>query len=97
MTKYELFLCDVTAGHHPVAKYVSESPFTAVSVGDRFDDHGWDRLQGVGVIASAEKPIRYIVHSVKHTVMHQDDVVVVQYWLNLQPYEGPRSPAWGDD
>jgi hypothetical protein len=97
MTKYELFVCDVTAGHYPVAKFVSDSPFMPVSVGDRFDDHGWDRLQGIGVIASENTPKRYIVHSVKHTVIVKEGVLLVQYWLNLHPYEGPRSPAWADD
>jgi hypothetical protein len=97
MTTYELYLCDVTTGHQPIAKFASDSPFITVSIGDRFDDHGWDRLQGVGIIASEENPKRYIVHSVKHTVVEKNGVLLVQYWLNLHPYKGPRSPAWDDD
>lgn len=97
MTKYELYLCDVTGEHKPIAKFVSGTPFTAVSEGERFDDHGWDRLDGVGKIASEENPVRYVVHSIKHTLLEKNGDLLVQYWLNLQPYEGPRSPAWIDD
>lgn len=94
MTKYELFLCDTSGEHKPVACFESDSPFTSVSVGERFDDHGWERLDGVGVIASQENPLRYTVHSVKHTIVYIDGVLHDQYWLNLQPFEGPASPAW---
>lgn len=97
MTKYELYICEITGEHKPVAKFVSTTPFMAVSVGDRFDDHGWERLDGIGKIASANLPKRYIVHSVKHTIIEEDGVVLIQYWLNLHPYDGPRSPTWGDN
>ena len=96
MTKYELYLCDVTGEHRPIAKFESNTPFMPVSVGERFDDHGWERLDGIGKIASEEKPIRYIVHSIKNTIVEKNKILFVQYWLNLHPYEGPRSPAWQD-
>ena len=96
-TKYELFLCDVTGEHKPIVKFKSTSPFMAVQVGDRFDDHGWDRLNGVGRVASEESPKRYIIHSIKHTVVEIEGNLFVQSWLNLYPYQGIRSPAWDDD
>jgi len=95
MTKYELYICDVTGEHKPVAKFESNTPFMPASVGERFDDHGWKRLNGVGKIASEEIPKRYIVKSIKNTVVEKYGVLFIQYWLNLHPYEGPRSPAWG--
>lgn len=97
MTKYELYLCDVAGEHKPIVKFESDTPFMSVSVGDRFDDHGWNRLDGVGRIATEEYPIRYIVHSLKYTVIEANGVLFDQCWLNLHPYEGPRSPAWIDD
>ena len=97
MTKYELYLCDITGEHKPMAKFESNMPFISVAVGDRFDDHGWDRLDGVGKIASEEKPKRYTVHSVKNTVIEKGGDLLLQCWLNLQPYEGTRSPVWADD
>ncbi|MGD8568676.1 MAG: hypothetical protein PVJ39_11345 [Gammaproteobacteria bacterium] len=95
MVKYELYICDVTGEHKPIAKFESGTPFMPVTVNERFDDHGWDRLEGVGKIASEEDPIKYIVHSIKNTVIEKNGVLFIQYWLNLLPYEGPRSPAWG--
>lgn len=97
ISKYELYICDVTGEHKPIVKFESNTPFMPVSVGDRFDDHGWDRLDGVGVIASADTPKRYVVHSIKHTVIKKGGELLIQYWINLYPYEGPRSPAWGDE
>ena len=94
MTRYELFICDVTDEHRPIARFESNTPFMSVSPGERFDDHGWERLDGIGKIASEEQPKRYIVHSIKNTVIERQGVLVVQYWLNLHPYEGPRSPVW---
>ncbi len=94
MTKYELYLCDITGEHKPIARFESDSPFMPAAVGDRYDDHGWDRLDGVGIIASVDNPKRYTVHSIKHTLVKQESVLLIQYWLNLQPYEGLRSPAW---
>ena len=96
MTKYELYICDIAGEHKPIAKFESNAPFMTVSVGERFDDHGWERLDGVGEIATEENPKRYIVHSIKNTVVEKDGVLFIQYWLNLQPFEGPRSPAWGN-
>ena len=95
MTKYELYICDVTGEHKPIVKFESNTPFMSVSVGERFDDHGWERLDGMGKIASEENPKRYVVHSIKNTVVEKKGVLLIQYWLNLQPYEGPRSPVWG--
>lgn len=97
MTKYQLLLCDVGGEHKPVATFESDTPFMPVSVGERFDDHGWERLHGIGKIASEKIPIRYIVHSIKHTVIEAQGILWIQYWLNLQPYEGPRSPGWDAD
>jgi len=53
-------------------------------------------MGGVGKIASEENPKRYIVHSIKNTVIEKNGVLFIQYWLNLKPFEGPRSPAWRD-
>jgi len=96
MTKYELYLCDVTGEHKPVVKFESNTPFMSVSVGNRFDDHGWERLDGVGKIASEQNPKRYIVHSIKNTVFEKEGNLIIQYWINLHPYEGPRSPVWAE-
>lgn len=97
MTKYELYICDISGEHKPIAKFESSTPFMPVKVGERFDDHGWDRLDGVGIIASEEEPRRYTVHSIKHTVIYKSEELFVQYCLNLEPYDGPRSPAWGNN
>ncbi|WP_156499593.1 hypothetical protein, partial [Oleiphilus sp. HI0061] len=75
MTKYELYLCDTSGEHTPVAMFISNTPFLPVSVGERFDDHGWDRLDGVGRIASEQSPKRYIVHSIKHTILTKQDIL----------------------
>lgn len=96
MTKYELYLADISGEHKPIVKFISDTPFMPATVGERFDDHGWDRLDGVGKIASSQNPKRYTVFSVKHTVLNEGDITLVQYWINLNPYHGPRSPAWGD-
>ncbi|MDJ0921203.1 MAG: hypothetical protein QNI84_08740 [Henriciella sp.] len=95
-TQYELLICDISGEHKLVAKFVSDTPFMPLAVGERFDDHGWDRLDGVGVIASAQNPIRYLVFAVKHCVFEQDGRIIYQYCVDLQPFSGPRSPAWGN-
>ncbi|MBU2936693.1 MULTISPECIES: hypothetical protein [Pacificibacter] len=92
---YELVLCDISGAHKPVAMFQSKSPFMSLHVGERFDDQGWDRLDGVGKIATPENPIRYIVFATKHLVFDQDGKTIYQLCVNLQPYGGPRSPAWG--
>lgn len=94
-TKYILELCDISGEHEPIARMESVTPFTAVNVGDRFDDVGWERLDGVGVIYSMEHPRRYTVHSIKHLVFPSESGLVVKYCLNLEPYSGPSSPVWG--
>lgn len=96
-TEYILELCDTSAEHKPIARFQSSTPFMAVHAGDRFDDTGWERLDGVGVIASLEQPRRYTVHSVKHLILPSVDRLIVKYCLNLEPYTGPSSPVWGDD
>lgn len=96
-TEYILELCDASGEHKPIARFQSSAPFMAVHAGDRFDDTGWERLDGVGVIASLEQPRRYSVHSVKHLILPSADRLIVKYCLNLEPYTGPRSPVWGDD
>lgn len=96
LTRYELYLFDTSAAHRAVAKFSSATPFPSVAVGDRFDDHGWDRCDGVGRIASETSPIRYLVHSKKHTLLEQDGVLRIQTWLNLSPYAGAKSPVWGE-
>lgn len=95
-TTYVLELCDTAGAHRPIARIESASPFIAVNVGDRFDDIGWERLDGIGVIHSAENPKRYTVHSIKHLLVQSKEKVLVKYCLNLQPYSGPASPAWND-
>jgi hypothetical protein len=95
MTKYELYICDVTGEHKPIAKFESDTPFMPVSPGDRFDDHGWDRLDSVGKIASEKNPKRYVVHSIKNTIVQKGGELLIQCWINLHPYDGPSSPAWG--
>lgn len=92
---YELVLCDISGEHKPVAVFRSKQPFMPLNVGERFDDHGWDRLDGVGRIGSPAAPIRYLVFATKHVVLEQDEQLVYQFCVDLQPYSGPRSPAWG--
>ena len=92
---YELVLCDISGEHKPVAVLRSKSPFMPLQVGERFDDHGWDRLDGVGPIGSSEQPIRYLVFATKHVVFERGGQMIYQLCVDLQPYSGPRSPAWG--
>ena len=96
-TKYILELCDTSGKHRPIVRIESLTPFTAVSVGDRFDDTGWERLDGVGVVYSLENPRRYIVHSIKHLIYPSaEGTTISKYCLNLEPFFGPGSPVWGD-
>ena len=97
ITLYELYIFDISAEHKPIVKFESKTPFMSLSVGERFDDHGWDRLDGVGVIASQSNPKRYVVHSIKNTVVENEGVLFIQVWLNLNPYNGPRSPVWANN
>jgi len=94
VTKYELYLCDVSGKNEPIAKIESISQFNSFSIEDRFDDHGWNRLNGIGKIASATDPKRYIIHSIKHTIYYDKDDLLIQCWLNLEPHQGETSPAW---
>ena len=47
-----------------------------VSIGERFDAHGWNRLDGIGKIASDETPKRYTIDSVKHTIIEKCSIIV---------------------
>lgn len=78
-----LHLCDTSGGHRAIARFSSESPFHAFHVGDRFDDTGWNRLGGVGVVTSPVQPIRYTIHSIKHLVEDSESGLTVRYRLNL--------------
>jgi hypothetical protein len=93
--EYRLELCDTSGGHRPVAVFTAASPFVAVSVGDRFDDEGWPRLDADDTPGTPASPRRYTVHSVKPVVIKDGDRIVARYCLNLTPFEGDRSPVWG--
>lgn len=95
-SEYHLFFCDTSGAHEPVVSFVSETPFPTLLVGQRVDDHGWNRLREVGVLGSKDKPIRYTVHSLKSVVFVKDGMNIIQSWVNLEPYHGKRSPAFGD-
>lgn len=93
--EYRLELCDISGAHRPVAIFRATSPFPTVSVGERFDDEGWPRLDPNDPPGSAETPRRYTVHSVKHVVVEDDGAIIARYCLNLAPFDGDRSPVWG--
>ena len=95
-SEYQLFVCDISGQHEPVASFVSDTPFPNLCIGQRFDDHGWQRLRGVGQLASEKKPIRYLVHSIKTTIFVENGINIIQLWVNLQPYYGNRSPVFSD-
>jgi hypothetical protein len=95
-TKYVLLLCDTSGAHKPIARFVSDTPFHTVHIGDRFDDTGWNRLDGAGVLASRENPLRFTVHSIKHLIEETADGLLLSYCLNLEPFHGPPSPAWAE-
>ncbi len=40
-SEYQLFVCDISGQHEPVASFISDTPFPHLVVGQRFDDHGW--------------------------------------------------------
>lgn len=92
---YELIICDISGAHKPIAVFRSANSFMTLQVGERFDDHGWDRLDGVGKIGTPKEPIRYLVFATKHVVLEADGKLTYRYCVDLQPYSGPRSPAWG--
>lgn len=95
-SEYHLFVCDTSGQHEPVATFVSNTPFPSFIVGERFDDHGWDRLKGVGIIASEENPVRYTIHSIKTVLWVDNGKNIIQTGLNLEPFLDERSPAFGD-
>ena len=92
---YELVICDISGAHKPIALFQSDRPFMPLNIGERFDDHGWDRLNGVGKIGTPEEPVRYLVFAIKHVVFELGGTTTYQYCVDLQPYSGSRSPAWG--
>lgn len=93
--EYRLELYDTSGRHRPIAVITAAGPFTPVSVGDRFDDEGWPRLDANDPPGAPTSPRRYTVHSVKHVVIQQGDRIVARYCLNLTPFDGERSPVWG--
>lgn len=95
-SEYQLFVCDISGQHEPVASFSSDTPFPYPAVGQRFDDDGWQRLRGVGQLASEEKPIRYLVHSIKTTIYVENGINIIQTWVNFEPFHGARSPAFGN-
>jgi hypothetical protein len=94
---YILELCDTKGEHRPEAVMQASMPFAQVSVGDRLDDEGWNRLASGDAAGTRGHPRRYIVHSIKHIVTEENEHIVARYCLNLTPYDGPRSPVWGDN
>lgn len=96
-SEYQLFFCDISGNHEPVTSFVADSPFPVFLIGQRVDDHGWNRLRGVGVIASEDNPIRYIVHSIKSVIFVEENKNIIQSWVNIAPYSGDRSPAFGNE
>ena len=94
-SEYHMFLCDISGAHEPIAAFQSHSPFPNLTIGQRFDDHGWDRLREVGRLASEDNPIRYLIHSIKTTIYVEGNSNIIQTWLNLEPFDGERSPAFG--
>lgn len=95
-SEYQLFFCDTSGAHEPVVSFESDTPFPTLFIGQRVDDHGWNRLRGVGVLASEANPIRYTVHSLKSVVFVGNGKNVIQSWVNLERYSGERSPAFGN-
>jgi hypothetical protein len=93
--EYGLELCDTSGLHRPVAIFTAATPFATVSVGGRFDDEGWSRLDPDDPPGAPANPRRYTVHSIKHVVTEEADRIVARYCLNLTPFEGARSPVWG--
>lgn len=85
---YILELCDTNGEHRPVAVMHASMPFPHVSVGDRFDDEGWNRLYSGDAAGTRERPRRYVVHSVKHIITEEDEHIVARYCFNLTPYDG---------
>ncbi len=95
-SQYELYICDTSGAHEPITMFISATPFPTLQPGQRFDDHGWDRLRGIGKLASEQDPIRYTVHSLKTTILVEGEVNIIQAWVNVEPYTGDRSPAFGN-
>jgi hypothetical protein len=95
-SEYQIFYCDISGDHEPVVTFESDTPFPTLFVGQRVDDHGWNRLRGVGVLGSEQCPIRFTVHSLKSVVFVENGKNIIQNWVNLEPYMGDRSPAFGN-
>ena len=86
----EITICDISGEHQSIATFRPESPFMPLHVRGRFDDHVWDRFDGVGKIATPESPIRCLVFATAHIVFHSDGETVYQFCVDLQPDTGPR-------
>jgi hypothetical protein len=95
--EYRLELSDISGEHRPIAVFRAASPFLPVSIGERFDDEGWPRLQSNDAPGTPEAPRCYTVHSIKHVVTQGKDKIIARYCLNLKPFDGDRSPVWGQD
>ena len=93
-TQYQLEIYDVSRQQKAIALIDSPLPFIPMNVGDRFYDTGWERLDGIGRLASPEQPIRYKVHSAKHLIEQNFEGFLVKYCLNLEPHKGRSSPVW---
>ena len=92
-SEYHLFICDISGTHAPICVFVLSTPFPNFACQQRFDDHGWHRLDGQ-VLGSEKSPLRYTIYSIKHVIKVQDGKNIMQTALNLEPYKGPRSPAF---
>lgn len=92
-TEYQLFVCDISGEHAPICVFISDTPFPNFVIGQRFDDHGWQRLDG-RVLASEEAPIRFTIHSIKQVIKVENGKNIMQTGLNLEQSKGNRSPAF---
>jgi hypothetical protein len=90
-TQYYPEIYDISGQQKAVVRIDSSSPFIPKNVGDRFDDTGWERPNGIGRVVSPEDPIRFLVHSAKHLTEQNPDGQLVKYCLNLEPNKRPSS------
>jgi hypothetical protein len=86
----------IQTNHGNVAVMRSSMRFPPVSVGDRFDDEGWSRIDSADPPGTREQPRRYVIHSVKHIITEESEHLVERYCLNLTPHGSSRSPVWDE-